>query len=518
MGVQSNSSAAPAQQGLVFRRFSDGSRSSQRAGGAIVAAALEPLEPRHAALARQERYWRRTYGTHLRHWVEDAIAAPLAVPASAAGALAMAGHSLRWLQAGEELSLPQAMQAPVADTAGELLTHTLRGAGAAPPAPWTVPYRGTRLSGDALRRRIDAWEQRGIIEASAAAALHRCSRNPDWFDLSDRTLVLLGAGSEAGPLPWLARWRANLLAVDLTGAALWTRIGRSVEAGNATLHLPVPRRVRKADSWVDLAGADLLLQTPQIARWVCSFGGALDIAALAYADGERHVRLVAAMDLVQQAACATRPDTSLAFLATPTDVFAVPRATALATMEAFRRRPVISRAAQGPLRLAYGKRFFQPNVSALLAAPDGTEYGVVDSLVLQQGPNYALAKRLQQWRALAARAGGHRVSLNVAPSTTTASVLSNRALAAGFAGAGLFGIEAFRPETTSALMAALWVHDLRCDEAAANPARALAHPLELFMDNACHGGMWRCPYVPRTALPFAAALGWVRRKIPGASG
>ena len=62
-------------------------------------------------------------------------------------------------------------------------------------------------------------------------------------------------------------------------------------------------------------------------------------------------------------------------------------------------------------------------------------------------------------------------------------------------------------------MAALWVHDLRCDASAANPEHPLAHPYELFMDNACHGGLWRSAYLPRSALPMAAALGWVRQKI-----
>jgi hypothetical protein len=114
---------------------------------------------------------------------------------------------------------------------------------------------------------------------------------------------------------------------------------------------------------------------------------------------------------------------------------------------------------------------------------------------------------------LVARAAGHKVSLNIAPSTTTTSVVKNPALAAGFAGADSFGIEVFEPETTNALMAALWVRDLRDPTAAANPQTKLGHPFELFMDNACHGGLWRSAYIPRTALPFAAALGWVRQKL-----
>ncbi len=64
-------------------------------------------------------------------------------------------------------------------------------------------------------------------------------------------------------------------------------------------------------------------------------------------------------------------------------------------------------------------------------------------------------------------------------------------------------------------MAALWGHDLRFDGAGANPGTALAHPFELFQGNACHGGLWRSACKPRTVLPFAAALGWARKRIGG---
>ena len=143
---------------------------------------------------------------------------------------------------------------------------------------------------------------------------------------------------------------------------------------------------------------------------------------------------------------------------------------------------------------------------------DGQRWGVVDGLVIEQGPNYALAKRLQQWRAIVARAEGQVASINVAPSTSTASVLSNPALAAGFRGAKAFDIEVFAPDTTNALMAALWVHDLRNPQSAAQPAVPLAHPLQLLVQGANHGGLWRVPYLPRSVLPFAALLGLMKRR------
>ena len=116
----------------------------------------------------------------------------------------------------------------------------------------------------------------------------------------------------------------------------------------------------------------------------------------------------------------------------------------------------------GPMRLARpalrtlsGGRLLRRNY-----AP-GSDPGLNDSLVPQQGPNYALAKRLQRWRATAARRDGVAVSLNVAPPTRTCSVVKNRALASAYAGAHRFGIEVFEPATSNTLMAALLVHDLR---------------------------------------------------------
>lgn len=43
-----------------------------------------------------------------------------------------------------------------------------------------------------------------------------------------------------------------------------------------------------------------------------------------------------------------------------------------------------------------------------------------------QGPNYALAKRMQHWRAIVAFSKGVNVSSNIAPSTATLSVLSRK--------------------------------------------------------------------------------------------
>ncbi len=133
----------------------------------------------------------------------------------------------------------------------------------------------------------------------------------------------------------------------------------------------------------------------------------------------------------------------------------------------------------------------------------GSDPGVLDSLVAQQGPNYALAKRLQRWRATVARASGTTVSMNVAPPTRTRSVVKNRALAAAYAGAHRFGVEVFEPATSNVLMAALLVHDLHTG---GGPAHE--HPWQDEAYAAVHGGLWRSAYGPRSALGLAALLGY----------
>ena len=501
-----------ASPGVQFPPDAAGKRSSAAVGRQILAAALGELDTAAGDACRAERAWRHQYPQHLRRLVELQAAAPQRCLAACRAGLDAAWRSLEFVRDGQPLPLREAMSTP---QGAPLRTLRLRGSGPAAPARWEVPYQGRRLAGDALARRIDAWAAAGVIEASAAAALHLARTHPEWFDLSDRNLVLLGAGSEAGPLAWLASWRANIVAIDLPRAATWKRMAQRVSAGNGQLIAPLAASVApRGDAQQDmsLAGGDMLAQTPQLAAWLCGLGVPLDLLAIAYLDGEKHVRVSLAMDALVDACLAADARSSCAWMATPTDVFAVPQALAEDVMRAYHDRDAWKRLTQAGLRAGSGGRSFVPHIETLVDADDGSRWGIVDCLVIEQGPNYALAKRLQQWRALDARDRGHVASINVAPSTTTASVLSNPALAAGFRGAKAFDIEVFAPDTTHALMAAMWVHDLRNPQGSAQPQVPLAHPLQLISDGANHGGLWRVPYLPRSVLPFAALLGMMKRR------
>jgi very-long-chain (3R)-3-hydroxyacyl-CoA dehydratase len=137
-------------------------------------------------------------------------------------------------------------------------------------------------------------------------------------------------------------------------------------------------------------------------------------------------------------------------------------------------------------------------------AANGEQFYVCDAIVTDQGPNYILAKRLQHWRAMVVRANAAArsttglqavVSSNVAPSTATLSVVSNKSFALAYQGMHHFRpVEVFQQETSSAVMALLLIHDVCNDHSAANPATPLRHPLTLFTATSFHGGAWRCAY------------------------
>jgi hypothetical protein len=479
-----------AARGLVFPSSgSDGARSTAALGRAVVADALRAVDPVGARAAEGETNWRRGYVGHFRRVLEAGLTSRDAAETIAVDGLASLHARMRFVRPdGEEVALADVF----ADPSGTLVTETVDGGGT-PERDVSVPYRGQRLSGDALRRQLDVWVAAGVIEPTCASAVGDVIENPDWLDLSDRRIVVLGAGAEMGPVHALLRWGADVVAVDLPRPQIWTRLLELNARYGGRLRVPS----RPGSSPLsERAGADLVHDLPHVASWLLGQVGPLVLGNYVYADGATNARVSMAVDVLSAHIVAERPDTALAFLATPTDVFAVPADAVEQSGRAYAQPSGVGRL-RGPLKAISAGRMLRRNY-----AP-GSDPGICDSLVPQQGPNYALAKRLQRWRATAARSAGTTVSFKVAPPTRTRSVLKNRALAAAYAGAHRFGVEAFEPATSNSLMAILLVHDLRSPSAVA----PREHP---WMDEAyaaAHGGLWRAPYAPRSALGLAALLG-----------
>ncbi|MDR6797597.1 hypothetical protein [Acinetobacter calcoaceticus] len=501
-------------EGLQFPvHASTKKQSTSLTGQEILSEALSVVDNKTAQQVLNEKNWRKNYPIYFKALVKQGISNSKHPITIAKQGLHKAHHIFDYYRDSKHYLLKDAV-----NIASSTPLHTVKLKGESDAAPeWYVPYKGQKLSGQSLLDQIQRWEEAGIIEPSHAKALREAIAHPEWFDLSDRTMVLFGAASEAGPLPWLAKWKANIVAVDLPNPRVWGKILDTIQQGNATLIAPSVEPVDssvKVSELKDKLGANLLTQLPEIAQWLVQFPQKLDLAAIAYLDGEKHVRVSMAMDSIMQFVSEHKSDTSLMFMCTPTDVYAVPKEVAKAAQQKFKSRTKIQKMAVKGVSALSLNRFFQAPYQDLIACENGKTYGIADCLVVEQGPNYALAKRIQQWRAILARHQGQHVSINIAPSTTTHSVTKNPLLKAAFNGAELFDVEAFSPETTNAIMAAIWIHDLRNESSVANPETELDHPLELMMEGANHGGLWRVAYLARTALPFAAIYGFATEKLP----
>ncbi len=486
--------------GVHLRRDEKGTRSTTAVTQAVVVAALAAADSAAAAEAAAERDWRRGYLRHVVAMTAVGARSPAACLAVARAGLDALAERTVLVGAGAERPVVAALRE---DDGPALGTATVRGEGSL-QRELEVPYGGQLLRGDALRRQLDAWVAAGTVEQSCATAVDRVASRPDWLDLSDQALAVIGAGAEMGPLERLLGWGATVLAVDVPGERVWQRVLIAARQGSGTLHAPL----LSGREGPEQAGADVLAQAPGLATWLRTTapGLPLTVGSYAYADGGTHLRLASAADALVVTLLQTRPEVSYAELATPTDAFVVP----LDVVEDARRRWA-GRGLRGllqaaPRALSRGG-LFAPSYATTVRTDEGREVGIADALVPQQGPNYALAKRMQRWRALVGRSDGVLVSANVAPATRTRSVTSNRLLAAAYAGAGRFGIEVFEPATSRALMAALLVHDLREPTAAGNPAAAERPPDDLLVEGAAHGGFWRVPYDVRSVLPLAAVAG-----------
>ncbi|MGO8904723.1 MAG: hypothetical protein ACLQMH_03780 [Solirubrobacteraceae bacterium] len=481
------SASGPAEQagdaggGVSFPQ-EGGRRSTSATGRAIFADAAAAVDPDLAERILQCSDWRDEYLQLLRELTVASAAGGSALAIARAGLESMRSRLVAE-RGGRESSLEDALGQ--FEPVREIGTGRIHG-DEAPVTTLRVPYRGRELHGKTLIEQLERWVDAGSMEPSFAHAVRSLVEHPEWLSLGGRKVALVGAGAEIGPLEPLCSWGADVIALDLPRPAIWERIGALARGGAGTVHIPVA-----ADG---SQGVDVLRELPEARAWLARTVGDDDLVLgmHAYADGGEHVRVSGAFDALASDFLARDPTTALAFLATPTDAFVAPQDAINAARAAYAARR-LRRLMQAPAQILSGGRLFSP------AYADGVS--VADALVKQQGPNYALAKRLQRWRGIITDASGLRVSFNVAPATWTRSVTKNRILAAAYGGARHFGIEVFAPRTTRVLMAALLVHDLHQEPV------PRSDPESLFSDAAAHGGLWRAAYEARSALGIAALAG-----------
>ena len=483
----SNNAKKAAPSGLLFPTSSKGDRSTTEAGRAIFADALKAVSADLAAAASRERNWRFGYPRHVIATVEAGFQSDDAALKIARAGLDSAMQRFEFVRDGTSMSLAQAM----ATIESTFHTGVVQGTQARTAPKLSVPYKKSSLSEQALLEQLNKWAQYGTIEPSCRDAIAAVVEHPEWMDLSDRYFVLLGAGSAMGPLETLLDLGANIIAVDLDRPNIWERLINRTRKSSGSITFPLKMPQKDCATDADLfaaAGCNLCTQTPEIKNWVASVhtDKHLTIGGYAYLDGALHVQLSLAMVAIMEGVSKAGRDVSMAFLCSPTDVFLQPEDAVAAVAANAKAAPAWQSAVKA---LCCGKALL-PNTRR-----PANGFTAINGLIVPQGPNYALAKRLQHWLAMLARADGHIVSSNIAPSTATASVVHNSQFAAAFGGMHHFKpMEIFYQQTSNAVMCALLIHDLRNPDAASHPGTKLRNPLELFSKGAFHGGIWRGAY------------------------
>eukprot|EP00611_Tribonema_gayanum_P018916 TRINITY_DN3221_c0_g1_i3.p1 TRINITY_DN3221_c0_g1~~TRINITY_DN3221_c0_g1_i3.p1 ORF type:complete len:570 (-),score=234.90 TRINITY_DN3221_c0_g1_i3:293-1939(-) len=484
---------------LVPNSKKEGDRSTTYANKAALKTASGAIRPEEAAAIDAERNWRKNYGKYLLRHVSACLEVKDGAVTAAEAGLQWVHDNFEFIKDGKTMPLSTAM----ATIKSTFKTATVTGSVPRPetPPPLRIPYKGKVLEGGELERQVVRWVEYGTIEPSAGDAILTVMRTDEWRDLSDKYFVLLGASSAMGPLRLLLELGANVIAVDLDRPHIWTSLLALARASSGTMTFPTKGDTAgmSDEQIAGVAGCNLLTETPEILDWLRSThaGKPLVVGAYAYLDGELHVRVSLAMDAIIKGLTedkAAHPAVTPAYLCTPTDIHV---STADARAAAAKNYSPLSSPFAALLRLTplfwFGP--LRPNFGGRLTVkgPEETYY-VVDGLVNRQGPNYALAKRMQHWRAVVARArGGCAVSSNIAPSTATASVTHNRLFAMAYGGMHWFKpMEVFQQETSNAVMGALLLRDVSDRRAkGASPAVPLSTPLQIFSFGAFHGGVWR---------------------------
>jgi hypothetical protein len=486
--------AKPLADGVQFPANDKGERSTSDAQKKIFAAVFRAVgDEATAKKVLEERNWRYKYNQYVLEHVKGSLKDPNAALTAATAGLKELHETFEFVRDGKTYTLKNAME----QITGTFHTGFIKGSKPKPDQELVVPYKGRQLRGEALVSQLKKWAQAGTIEPSAAEAISMVATNKKWVDLSDRYFVLLGAGSAMGPFLALMELGANIIAVDLDRAPIWKRLITKARESCGTITFPLRRpqsEIKSDEELYENAGSNLITQAPEINNWLKTVypDKNLTVGCYVYLDGEAHVKVALACDAIMKGMSESRK-TALAFLCTPTDVHVIPdeaRKAALANYSNFglRNLPLL------PIR-ALSSKYLVNNALKPIRANDGKDFSIVDGLAVAQGPNYALAKRMQHWRVIVARNIGCITSSHIAPSTATASVVHNRQFAWAYDGMPYFvPLEIFEQETSNAVMSAILIHDLNNPNAVANPKVSLRNPYEMFAYNSFHGGIWRAGY------------------------
>jgi len=482
-------------------------------GKAIIAAAIRgskaPDSEKLAAACEKERNWRFGYNKHFTNLVKVSATSPAAAVGAAEAGIAHMHSTFEFVEPGTSDCVGfDKYLSGYKSSKSAFSTAVISGKEKRGGKPLTVSYKGKDLTGKPLQALFKKWATYGTIEPDAALSLSSLCEGQ--IDLTNQHFVLIGAGSAMGPFYKLLEHGATVICIDIPGkwgerpAQMWQRLIDAARNSAGTIIFPLTgvtqSQCEDDAALIAAAGCNLTDMPATILDWLknTAVGHSLCVGNYTYLDGDLHVKLAIAADAIIAGLCKARKDTKVAFLCTPTDLHVITDDAHKAAKANYGWH--VGRLVELFFQVASLGKVLRKNACKPLPTSRADKtLKIVDGLSVAQGPNYALAKRLQHWRAMVAYEAGHVVSSNIAPSTATLSVVSNRTFGWAYGGMPYFKpYEIFQQETTNGVMGAMLIYDATNAGSAANPANRkkfdIENALELFKWNSVHGGVWRAGY------------------------
>jgi len=334
--------------------------------------------------------------------------------------------------------------------------------------PVQLLYKDEMYDGKSLLELISSLSTQGKLEPSGVSAISSVLSTTDNVALSGKWFVLLGAGSEMGPCEFLLQRGATVVAIRTRKAEAWKGLALKAKQWPGTLVIPTE------DGSIETAGVDVIKEPNRVHRWLCEVvpaGVDLTVGFYIYLDGVRHVMATVACDFIMTHFQRTH-DARLAYIGSPS--ISVP-VTSKMVESANENR------ASAPWYIRLAGSTSVPTIDFC----DSSDMIVRHDYSTRQGPNYALAKTLQNMRAVLSE----KLSYQMGPATRTESVVHNKTMEKVLNALEFMPpCETFEPSFVAPMCGLLLLSDVFSKEEKKN------HPMEPMLTGNFHGGLLRCGY------------------------
>lgn len=364
------------------------------------------------------------------------------------------------------------------------------------PSDLSLPYKKGTMDRSQLEKRMKEWVEYGTCESDCTNKVLKALSAIDQGSLKGKWFVLLGAGSEMGPLKFLLDSGANVIAVRTRKQKGWLEMETIAKNSAGTLFIPVLKETDECTEsgdgkeWSEKAGCDILTETLDIRDWIIDVlggpnsGTEVAVGLYTYLDSEAHVRVTLGCDVIMTGLENAFPKTKLAYIGSTSVSTAITQEMEEAVGKNRATTPFWMRATRCP----------PPCISKIENVLDSQAEDKVIRLrhgfVTAQGPNYALSKTAQVWRAMVAK---NYPSFCVGPITRTASVCHNPTMAAMLKSFDrVKPYEIMDPPCASTVLGLLLSYDVLFEKS--DKDENIGHPIERTLGSSFHSGDLRGPY------------------------